>query len=252
MSSLSANFGLAAQSPSTPSLRIGVDGSFAPLSSKSGAELEGIDVDIGRALAARLKRPVDFITGTEEQLRAKLYSGELDVVIAGILATFGDRHDFITVPYLKLPAVWLRPVSTNDQTPIKTIGTRSFQLLREDFEKSKDSLRIKQVRGYEQLDSIITAMERSEVDALPMDELHAKELQQRESKRLRIQRKKGLGIPVYALIRRSDDPSAQLIQQQLDQLIQTGKTQASCSKWFKRSCPALPRTNASIAPRKHS
>jgi ABC-type amino acid transport substrate-binding protein len=233
-----ANNFASADAASTQSiLRVGVDGSFAPLSFKdSDDKLKGMDVEIAEQLAKSLKAKLELQTGTEEQLRTKLFGGEIDIVIAGTFATFGDRHDYEAIPYVEIPGQWIRSSKTKDSAPIKTIGTISYQLIREYFEQNKKIRKWNRIRGYEKFDSIVLALDRNEVDAIPVDSAHAPALTAKIKTPTKMFPMRQHGVPVYALIRKSTEPSTTKTIKELNRMIDDGLTSKICSANFKTPC----------------
>jgi ABC-type amino acid transport substrate-binding protein len=218
-------------------LRVGVDGSFAPLSFKdSDGKLKGMDVEIAEALAKALKSKLELQSGSEEELRSKLFGGEIDIVIAGTFATFGDRHDYQTIPYVEIPGQWIRSEKSKEKDAIKTIGTISYQLLRDYFEQNKKAHKWTRIRGYEKFDSVVLALDRNEVDAIPVDSAHAPALVAKIKTPTKLVPMQKHGVPVYALIPKSGKFPPAKIEKELNKLIDSGLTAKICSDNFKAKC----------------
>ena len=84
-----------------PPLRIGTVEQAPPLAFRQKARWQGLEVDLGRALAKRLEMTPVFIAFPPDQLPAALLSGKVDILMAGIVVTEERRvqMDFST-PFL--------------------------------------------------------------------------------------------------------------------------------------------------------
>ncbi|MDL1900167.1 amino acid ABC transporter substrate-binding protein [Anaerolineae bacterium CFX9] len=82
-------------------LRIGVDGSYPPYSLFSGGELQGMEIDLGRAVAEQIGMPVRFMPLGFDGLYDALLTDRVDLLLAA-LAPDPARTDVIayTDPYL--------------------------------------------------------------------------------------------------------------------------------------------------------
>jgi len=117
-------------------LRIGTEGTYAPFTyhDASGA-LVGFDVEIGRAVAAKLGVEPQFVEGKWDGLIAGLGAGRYDVVInqVGITAERQARFDF-SDPYIVSKAVL---IVKNDNEAIKSFadlqGKRAAQSLTSNY-----------------------------------------------------------------------------------------------------------------------
>jgi len=82
-------------------IRVGVDASYPPFAVATADDLFGLDIDLGRALAARLSLPVRFVNMGYDGLYDSLKADQVDVVISALLvdpSRLGDvrytRHYF--------------------------------------------------------------------------------------------------------------------------------------------------------------
>lgn len=89
------------QLASVSTLRIGVTEDNPPLIYRQKGHWNGVEADLGRALAARLHLKPVFIACTKDQLSPALLNGEVDILMAGIAITDNQRvlMDFSS-PYL--------------------------------------------------------------------------------------------------------------------------------------------------------
>lgn len=95
-------------------LRIGSDGASPPYSLLDPArnELTGFDIDLMRAVCARLDRPCEFRQREYDRSLGALKRGRIDAVVGGLEINGDDRMRIAFAgPYLRVPAGILVPVA---------------------------------------------------------------------------------------------------------------------------------------------
>jgi len=87
--------------PST--LRIGTSASYPPLTFRQDGELQGVEVDLARAVGEDLKVKTDVVEMPWEELIAALNDNRIDVIMSGMSVT-DDRSTQVlfTDPYMKI------------------------------------------------------------------------------------------------------------------------------------------------------
>lgn len=123
-------------------IKIGTEGTYAPYTyhDKSG-KLEGFDVDIGRAVAAKLGVKAEFVEGRWDGLIAGIDAKRYDAVInqVGITKERQAKYDF-SKPYIESKAVL---IVRGDNTTINSFddlkGRKSAQSLTSNFSKQATS-----------------------------------------------------------------------------------------------------------------
>ncbi len=119
-------------------LKIGTEGTYAPFTfhDTSGA-LVGFDVEIGRAVAAKLGVTAEFLEGKWDGLIAGLDAKRYDVVInqVGITEERQKKYDF-SEPYIASKAVLIVKADNNDITSFADLnGKTAAQSLSSNFGK---------------------------------------------------------------------------------------------------------------------
>jgi len=100
---LSAQFAHAADPGVPPTLRIGTTGAYQPLTFKAGNKLQGMEIDLGKAVGDTLRIKTRFIELPREQLIAALEDGRIDVIMSGMSVTDQRaRQVLFTRPYMKI------------------------------------------------------------------------------------------------------------------------------------------------------
>ncbi len=81
-------------------MRVGVDASYPPFAVATADDLYGLDIDLGRAIAERLKVPVRFVNMGYDGLYDSLKADQVDVVISALLIDRSRTNDVLyTLPY---------------------------------------------------------------------------------------------------------------------------------------------------------
>lgn len=84
----------------TGEIRIGTTGDYAPFSFRRDNELQGIDIDLGRDLAASLNVKPVFVRTSWPTLMQDLADNRFDVGMSGISRTLGRQESaFLSLPY---------------------------------------------------------------------------------------------------------------------------------------------------------
>ncbi len=106
-------------------LRVAMDPSFPPFESIDGSgEIVGLDVDIAKALGARLGVRVEFVTTTYDGLYDALVTGRADVIISALYPDPSRTEDFaFSSPYFNAGEVLIVPPDSPIQT-LEDVGGR--------------------------------------------------------------------------------------------------------------------------------
>lgn len=81
-------------------LKIGTNANFPPYESiNAKGELEGFDIDVGRALGEKLNRKVEFKEFDFDALLVALDKGQIDVILSGMSITESRQKEIAMVPY---------------------------------------------------------------------------------------------------------------------------------------------------------
>ena len=101
-------------------LRIGMEGTYPPFNYKNDkGELDGFDVDIAKALAAKLAVRPEFTTTEWSGILAGLQAGKYDVIVNQVAATDKRRETFdFSAPYVVASAQLI--VRANDTRALAT------------------------------------------------------------------------------------------------------------------------------------
>ncbi len=111
-------------------IRIGVDASYPPFEVATSTDLYGIDIDIGKALGARLKVPVRFINMGYDGLYDSLKADQADILISALTIDYSRSGDVLyTIPYFNGGQVLV----TDGQHPLADMNAVSGHSLAFEF-----------------------------------------------------------------------------------------------------------------------
>ena len=130
-------------------LIIGTDATYPPFEFKDGTgSLEGVSVDMGKALAAHLGCPVEFRNIAFDGLITALKTGSIDIIISSMTANDERRKSLdFSDPYVTTGICLLLPknstiksadeLKTGERTVVVKIGTTGEQWVRANLPKAK-------------------------------------------------------------------------------------------------------------------
>lgn len=86
-------------------VRVAIEGSYPPFSERSGSSFKGFDVDIAKALCARMKASCELVQRDFDQLQPALLDNQVDAVVASMSITIERKQKFdFTNRYYHTPA----------------------------------------------------------------------------------------------------------------------------------------------------
>jgi polar amino acid transport system substrate-binding protein len=81
-------------------MRVGVDASYAPFAVATADDLFGLDIDLGRAIGAKLGARVRFVNMGFDGLYDSLKTDQVDVLISALLTDYSRTNEVLyTLPY---------------------------------------------------------------------------------------------------------------------------------------------------------
>ena len=166
-------------------IRIGTEGTYAPFTyhETSDNKLVGFDVDIGRAIAAKLGVKPEFVEGKWDGLIAGLNVNRYDVVInqVGISAERQAKYDF-SKPYIASAAALIVRADNNAIHGFADLkGKRSANSISSNFAKlaERNGAEVVAVQGFNDAVALLLA---GRVDATVNDYLSYLDFKKQQSK----------------------------------------------------------------------
>ncbi|HHJ18096.1 MAG TPA: amino acid ABC transporter substrate-binding protein [Gammaproteobacteria bacterium] len=100
---LSVQLASAAAPGVPPTLKIGTTAAYQPLTFKADNKLQGMEIDLGKAVGETLKIRTRFVVLPREELIPALESGKIDVIMSGMSVTDQRAAQVLfTNPYMKI------------------------------------------------------------------------------------------------------------------------------------------------------
>ncbi|MBV2185448.1 MAG: amino acid ABC transporter substrate-binding protein [Rhizobium sp.] len=216
-------------------LKIGTEGTYAPFTfHDSSNELVGFDVEIGRAVAAKLGVKPEFVEGKWDGLIAGLDAKRYDAVInqVGITEARKQKYDF-SDPYIVSKAVL---IVKEDNTEIKGFedlkGKKSAQSLTSNFGKLAEAAGAELV-GTDGFDQSIQLVLTGRADATINDSLSFLDFKkQKADAPVKIAAEKAEADASGIIVRKGDEELVAAINKALAEIQADGTYQAISAKYF--------------------
>jgi len=219
-------------------LRIACEGSYPPFNYKDDkGQLTGFDVEIGRAIAARLGVKAEFSTTEWSGILAGLQAGKYDIIVNQVAATDKRRETFdfsapyvISYPQLIVRANETRKLETAADLKGKKIGVGQGS----NYADLAKGIEGAEVRTYPGAPEYLQDLATGRIDAAINDSLLIPYL--RAKTKLPIKAGAPIGKPDSNAIpfRKGNPKFQQAIDKALDELKAEGTYAKISTQWFER------------------
>ena len=229
-------------------LRIGVEGTYPPFNFKNEqGQLDGFDVDIAKALAAKLGVKPEFTTTEWSGILAGLQAGKFDIIVNQVAATEKRRETFdfsepyvISSPQLIVRASETRPLATPADLKGKKIGVGQGS----NYAELAKGIEGAEVRTYPGAPEYLQDLATGRIDAAINDSLLIPYL--RAKTKLPVKAGAPIGKPESNAIpfRKGNPKFKQALDKALNDLKADGTYAKISTRWFERDVsqpPAAPR-----------
>jgi ABC-type amino acid transport substrate-binding protein len=155
-------------------LRIGIDPSYPPFAADTGVSLEGLDIDLGKAMGVALNLPVEFVLTGYDGAYDALTTDKVDIIISALVVNpLRTQEVRYTQGYFDNGLLLVSPA----QQPLATMAEIATRRLAVEFGSAADnearlwSRRIAafELRPYELPDYALDAVRLGEADAALVD-----------------------------------------------------------------------------------
>lgn len=225
-------------------LRIACEGSYPPFNYKDDqGQLTGFDVEIGRAIAAKLGVKPEFTTTEWSGILAGLQAGKYDVIVNQVAATDKRRETFdFSEPYvISYPQLIVRASETRTlETPADLKGKKIGVGQGSNYADLAKGIEGADVRTYPGAPEYLQDLATGRIDAAINDSLLIPYL--REKTKLPVKAGAPIGKPESNAIpfRKGNPKFKQALDKALDELKADGSYAKISSRWFERDVSKPP------------
>ncbi|NUZ07354.1 transporter substrate-binding domain-containing protein [Piscinibacter koreensis] len=226
------------------SLRVGMEGTYPPFNYRDEkGELAGFDVDIAKAIAAKLGVKAEFTTTEWSGILAGLQSGKYDVIVNQVAATDKRRETFdFSAPYvISYPQLIVRANETRKlDTPADLKGKKIGVGQGSNYADLAKGIAGVEVRTYPGAPEYLQDLATGRIDAAINDSLLIPYL--REKTKLPVKAGATIGKPEGNAIpfRKGNPKFKQAIDKALEDLKADGSYAKISTRWFERDVSKPP------------
>lgn len=151
-------------------LRVGTSAGYPPLTFKQDGQLQGMEIDLAKAVGKQLDIPVQFVELPFNDLIPALSDGKIDVIMSGMSITDErTRQVLFTRPYMQIGqmglirvddlTVWSRPDTLYDKHKIIGVkqGTTGDRFVSEEIPDGD-------IRRFDSIDEGVAALRTKKID----------------------------------------------------------------------------------------
>jgi cystine transport system substrate-binding protein len=225
-------------------LRVGMEGTYPPFNYRDDkGELAGFDVDISKAIAAKLGVKPEFTTTEWSGILAGLQAGKYDVIVNQVAATDKRRETFdFSEPYVvSFPQLIVRANETRKlDTPADLKGKKIGVGQGSNYADLAKGIEGAEVRTYPGATEYLQDLATGRIDAALNDSLLIPYL--RDKTHLPVKAGAPIGKPEANAIpfRKGSPKFKQAIDKALDELKADGTYAKISNKWFERDVSKPP------------
>lgn len=111
----------------TNTLRVGLDPTYPPFENADGGELQGIDVDLARAVGDQLALDVEFVYFGYDGLYDALATEQVDVLISALVIRSDQLEDFsYSEPYFNAGQLLVVPAGDRESQSIEDLDDQTI------------------------------------------------------------------------------------------------------------------------------
>jgi arginine/lysine/histidine transporter system substrate-binding protein len=219
-------------------LRVGLDPTFPPFETADGVPLQGLDVDLAKAIADDLGLTVEFVYFGYDGLYDALATGRVDVLISALVIMVERTRDFAySDPYFNAGELLIVP----DGSPISGMAGLANRRLAVElgaqghveatiWERRLTDLTI---LPYNTPDEAITAVAENEADAALIDAVSGRLYLREQPQQQLTYLPEPVTVEPYALVvRREDERLLDELNDSLSRLRQSGQLEQIIAKWL--------------------
>jgi ABC-type amino acid transport substrate-binding protein len=223
----------------TAVLRVGLDPTYPPFEMADGVPLQGIDVDLMRAVAEDLGLTAEFVHFGYDGLYDALLTEQVDVLASALVIMPSRREDFAySDPYFNAGQVLLTAAGDTAVTEMADLGDHALavelgaggHVVATEWERRLPGLA---VVPHETPAAAITAVAQGDADAVLIDHISARlYLKEQPGAPLRLVEEPVTVEPFALVVRQEDGRLLDALNQSLERLEENGRLQAILARWL--------------------
>lgn len=225
---------------STGVLRVGLDPTYPPFEVTSDGELQGLDVDLARSLAAATGAEAIFSTFGYDGLYDALLTDQVDVLISALVVSPERTRDFAySRPYYDAGQVLLVPGDSPVRAPADLAGRRvAVELGALGHVEALELARVLPeltVQAYPSAAEALQALNDGLADAALVDSIGARlflKARTSQDRPLRMLSEPVSSEPFAVVVRIEDETLLQQINVELEHLAESGQLAALVARWI--------------------
>ncbi|MCD4484118.1 transporter substrate-binding domain-containing protein [Chromobacterium vaccinii] len=226
-------------------LQIGLEGTFPPYSQLASGQLQGFEVDFGRALAAQMGVEARFQTMVWDHMLDNLAAGRMDVVINQVVATPERRKRFeFSIPYTYsgLQLVVRKPDLPRFHGAGDLAGAHVGVSAGTNYEQwLRDNAPQAHIHRYPDDPTKYDGLRRGEVDAIVINRLAAFNLAQKTQGELAPAGRMLAREDACVVLRKGSPQLLAAVNRAIGHLQRDGTLQTLSRKWFKADIVSRPQ-----------
>jgi arginine/lysine/histidine transporter system substrate-binding protein len=219
-------------------LRVGLDPTFPPFETADGVPLQGLDVDLAKAIAADLGLTVEFVYFGYDGLYDALATKRVDVLISALVIMVERTRDFAySDPYFNAGEILIVPAGSTVAGMTDLANRRlAVELGAQGHVEAtvwQRRLTNLTILPYNSPDEAITAVAEKEADAVLIDAVSGRLFLREQPQHQLVYLPEPITVEPYALVvRREDERLLDELNDSLDRLRQAGQLEQIIEKWL--------------------
>jgi arginine/lysine/histidine transporter system substrate-binding protein len=219
-------------------LRVGLDPTFPPFETADGVPLQGLDVDLAKAIAADLGLTVEFVYFGYDGLYDALATERVDVLISALVIMVERTRDFAySDPYFNAGEILIVPAGS----PVAGMTDLANRRLAVELGAQghveatiwQRRLTNLTILPYNSPDEALTAVAENEADATLIDAVSGRLFLREQPQHQLTYLPEPITVEPYALVvRREDERLLDELNDSLDRLRQSGQLEQIIEKWL--------------------
>lgn len=232
-------------SEETKTLKIAVDTTYPPMEFESmKGEVIGLDVDLAKALADKLKMKSEFVVMPWDGILAGLTSNRYDIIMSSMTIT-DDRKKMVDfVPYLEMDQVFVirkgqKLIKKDSDLAGKVVAVQVDTTSAEAVEGfKKKGIAIKDIKGFKGATETFGALKALQCDVIVIDGPVARYYTAMDSKNFIISGQAIKAEPIGIAVRKGDKKLTQELLEALQDIKKNGTFSRIYREWLKVDPPA--------------